>query len=72
VNIHLQGVVDIADTVRLYEGVLLARADKLGEGGQKTLDTDPSHVYKLAGDQGYAGWRAKRLDQTTQSERMED
>ena len=48
----LQGLVDIADTLRLDEGVLFPRADELGEGAEQPLHSRSRHLYKLPRQQG--------------------
>jgi hypothetical protein len=49
---HLDGLVDIADVLRLNVGVLLPRAHELRERRQKALDADAAHLGVLPGHQG--------------------
>ncbi len=48
----LQGLVDVADVLRLDRRVLAARADQLGEGGEEHLDARARHVAELPRDDG--------------------
>ena len=59
----LQRLVDVADAVRLHEGVLLPGVHQLGEGSQETLDASPGHLHELPGHDGLPGLGAHRRGQ---------
>ena len=59
----LQWLVDVANAIRLHEGVLLPGVHQFGECSQKTLNTSPGHLHKLPGHDGFPGLGAHRRGQ---------
>ena len=47
----LQRLVDVANTLRLHERVLLTRPNQFGEGSQEPLHSSPRHLHKLTRQQ---------------------